>query len=64
MLAVVRLAALSGVKVVASGDDPGLMPVPLFESIEALRASGRVMEKLWSSGTTSRCSIRGTGGKR
>ncbi len=49
MLAVVRLAALSGVKVVASGDDPGLMPVPLFESIEALRASGRVMEKLWTS---------------
>jgi hypothetical protein len=49
VLAVVRLAALSGVKVVASSDDPGLMPVPLFESIEALRASGRVMEKLWSS---------------
>ena len=49
VLAVIRLSALSGVKVVASGDDPGLMPVPLFESIEALRASARVMETLWTS---------------
>ena len=49
VLAVVRLAALSGVRVIAIGDDPGLMPVPLFESIEALRGAGRVMEKLWSS---------------
>ena len=26
---------------------PGLMPVPLFESIEALRASASVMERIW-----------------
>ena len=27
---------------------PGLMPVPLFESIESLRAAGNVMRRLWS----------------
>src|SRR5713101_3792815 len=39
VLAVTRLAAMSDVQVAASADDPGLMPVPLFESIEALRSS-------------------------
>ena len=34
---VVRLANIGGVKVAGSADDPGLMPVPLFESIESLR---------------------------
>ena len=29
--------------------DPGLMPVPLFESIESLRAAGGVMGRLWRS---------------
>ena len=48
-LAVTKLAATCGVQVAASGDDPGLMPVPLFESIEALRASASVMERIWSS---------------
>jgi phosphoenolpyruvate carboxylase len=28
-------------------DNPGLMPVPLFESIDSLRASGGVMRRLW-----------------
>ena len=37
VFAVTKLAASCGVQVAASGDDPGLMPVPLFESIEALR---------------------------
>ena len=37
VLAVVRLARLGGVTVEGSGRDPGLMPVPLFESIEDLR---------------------------
>jgi phosphoenolpyruvate carboxylase len=46
---VIRLAALCGVPVAGSGDDPGLMPVPLFESIEALRAAAAVMERLWTS---------------
>src|SRR5258708_13736978 len=37
VLAVIRLAKIGGVQVAGSGDDPGLMPVPLFESIESLR---------------------------
>ncbi|MGB9403279.1 MAG: phosphoenolpyruvate carboxylase, partial [Candidatus Acidiferrales bacterium] len=47
--AVVHLAGLAGVRMAALGDDPGLMPVPLFESIEALRNSAAVMEKVWNS---------------
>ncbi len=49
VFAVTKLAAACGVRVAASGDDPGLMPVPLFESIEALRASASVMERIWRS---------------
>jgi phosphoenolpyruvate carboxylase len=48
VLAVVRLASVSGVSVTRNGDDPGLMPVPLFESIEALRGASSVMRRLWS----------------
>ena len=44
---VVELAKASGVQVAASGDDPGLMPVPLFESIQSLRDSAKVMERVW-----------------
>ncbi|MGC2184042.1 MAG: phosphoenolpyruvate carboxylase [Terriglobales bacterium] len=47
LFAVTKLAAACGVQVAASGDDPGLMPVPLFESIEALRASASVMKRIW-----------------
>jgi phosphoenolpyruvate carboxylase len=47
VFAVTKLAVSCGVKVAASGDDPGLMPVPLFESIEALRASSSIMERIW-----------------
>jgi len=49
VLAVTRLAAMGGVQVAASGNDPGLMPVPLFESIEALRSSANIMERIWSA---------------
>jgi phosphoenolpyruvate carboxylase len=49
VFAVTKLAAASGVQVAASRDDPGLMPVPLFESIEALRSSASVMERIWRS---------------
>jgi len=49
VFAVTKLAAASGVQVAASQDDPGLMPVPLFESIEALRSSASVMERIWRS---------------
>jgi phosphoenolpyruvate carboxylase len=48
VLAVLRLAEAAQVQVAASGDDPGLMPVPLFESIESLRAAGAIMRRLWS----------------
>ncbi|HEX2188747.1 MAG TPA: phosphoenolpyruvate carboxylase, partial [Longimicrobiaceae bacterium] len=48
VLAVVRLAELAGVRVAAEGDDPGLMPVPLFESIEDLRNAPGVCRALWT----------------
>ncbi len=48
VLAVLRLAKLGGVQIAGSADDPGLMPVPLFESIESLRGAGGVMRRLWS----------------
>jgi phosphoenolpyruvate carboxylase len=64
VLAVVRLARLGGVKLEGAGRDPGLMPVPLFESIEDLRNAPavhlpRVVEpadyrKLMATGTTGR----------
>ena len=48
VLAVIRLARLGGVKVEGSERDPGLMPVPLFESIEDLRNAPSVCRELWS----------------
>src|SRR5271165_483815 len=53
---VIRLAKACGVSLAGSGDsglkdpdrnDPGLMPVPLFESIHSLRAAGGVMRRVW-----------------
>jgi len=49
VLAVVRLAKGSGVQLSASSHDPGLMPVPLFESIDSLRAAANVMRRLWAN---------------
>jgi phosphoenolpyruvate carboxylase len=48
VLTVVRLARLGGVQVEGSGRDPGLMPVPLFESIEDLRQAPAICRELWS----------------
>ena len=60
VLTVVRLARLGGVHVEGSGAakshgpaggpdrDPGLMPVPLFESIEDLRNAPAVCRELWT----------------
>ncbi|MGO8709865.1 MAG: phosphoenolpyruvate carboxylase [Terracidiphilus sp.] len=52
VLAVVRLARLGGVTVEGAGDapglDPGLMPVPLFESIEDLRNAPAICRELWT----------------
>ncbi len=57
VLNVVRLAKFCGVSLAGSGgdlplddlllNDPGLMPVPLFESIDSLRAAPGVMRGLW-----------------
>jgi phosphoenolpyruvate carboxylase len=44
-----KLAKLCGVPPAASGDDPGLMPVPLFESIDSLRDAGKIMRAVWTS---------------
>ena len=49
VLAVVWLARLGGVEVAANGRDPGLMPVPLFESIEDLQNAPAVCRRLWSA---------------
>jgi phosphoenolpyruvate carboxylase len=46
--AVLRLAGVCGFRAAASGPDPGLMPVPLFESIGSLRASAAIMRRIWS----------------
>ena len=62
VLAVVRLARLGGVTVEGSerdpglppqrqgpvAGDPGLMPVPLFESIEDLRSAPAICRELWA----------------
>src|SRR6202040_848608 len=45
------LARLCGVRVEACADekDPGLMPVPLFESIEDLRNCPEICRQLWAA---------------
>jgi phosphoenolpyruvate carboxylase len=57
VLNVVWLARLGGVRMEGSGadtestrsNDPGLMPVPLFESIEDLRNAPAICKELWKS---------------
>jgi len=49
VLAVVWLARLGGVEVAGKDGDPGLMPVPLFESIEDLQNAPAVCRELWKS---------------
>ncbi len=48
VLAVLWLARFGGVNPAAEGRDPGLMPVPLFESIEDLRNAPEVCRGLWA----------------
>lgn len=49
-LSLVWLMELCGVRVAADGNgDPGLMPVPLFESIEDLRNAPGICRTLWIS---------------
>ena len=45
---VVRLANVAGAQVTAQQDDPGLMPVPLFESIEDLRNAPEICGRWWN----------------
>jgi phosphoenolpyruvate carboxylase len=47
VLNVVRLAKACGISIAGTEKDPGLMPVPLFESIESLRGAAAVMRRLW-----------------
>jgi len=51
VLSLVWLMELCGVQVAAGADgrDPGVMPVPLFESIRDLRDAPEVCRALWSS---------------
>ena len=49
VLAIIKLAKRAGVEVAASANDPGLMPVPLFESIKSLRAAAAVMHGVWKN---------------
>jgi phosphoenolpyruvate carboxylase len=54
VLSVAWLAEMAGITVAASGDDPGLMPVPLFESIEDLRNCPEVCRALWTNADYAR----------
>ncbi len=45
----VQLAKICGTQLASSGDDPGLMPVPLFESIDSLRNSAAIMGRVWKN---------------
>src|SRR5262249_26607856 len=49
VLGLLSLAKRNGVRVGGSKDDPGVMPVPLFESIASLRSSAGVMRHLWQN---------------
>jgi phosphoenolpyruvate carboxylase len=64
VLSLVWLMELCGVPVAATldGRDPGVMPVPLFESIEDLRAAPAVCRELWNS--PSYGALLATWGKR
>jgi phosphoenolpyruvate carboxylase len=48
VLILARLLESSGVRVAASEEDPGVMPVPLFESIEDLRNAAGICRDLWT----------------
>ncbi|MEN3332861.1 MAG: phosphoenolpyruvate carboxylase [Blastocatellia bacterium] len=54
VLSVAWLAELAGITVAASAEDPGLMPVPLFESIEDLRNCPEICRALWTNADYAR----------
>ena len=45
VFAVLQLATLGGVDIAGGANNPGLMPVPLFESIESLRSAAGIMRR-------------------
>ncbi|MFZ3217213.1 MAG: phosphoenolpyruvate carboxylase [Candidatus Acidiferrales bacterium] len=49
VFALLRLAEISGVEMAASASDPGLLPVPLFESIVSLRGAAETMRRVWTA---------------
>jgi phosphoenolpyruvate carboxylase len=49
IFSVVELARAAGVHIEGGTHDPGLMPVPLFESIESLRRAPEIMRSVWTS---------------
>jgi phosphoenolpyruvate carboxylase len=49
IFSVIELANIAGVRVAGSAKDPGLMPVPLFESIDSLRRSSEIMRNVWTN---------------
>src|ERR1700691_745477 len=49
VFALLRLAEISGVRVAGASSDPGLLPVPLFESIVSLGAAAETMRRLWTA---------------
>ncbi|HEX6306980.1 MAG TPA: phosphoenolpyruvate carboxylase [Longimicrobiales bacterium] len=48
VITLARLLETAGVQVEASDEDPGVMPVPLFESIEDLRNAPAICRELWT----------------
>ena len=49
VLSLVWLMQASGIQVAGTGADPGLMPAPLFESIEDLRNCPDICRSLWKT---------------
>ncbi|MCS6775952.1 MAG: phosphoenolpyruvate carboxylase [Chloroherpetonaceae bacterium] len=48
VLHLIWLAQVGGVSLAATENDPGLMPVPLFETIQDLRACPEICRQLWT----------------
>src|SRR6266704_5190353 len=49
IFAALHLANASNVSLAGTKADPGLMPVPLFESIESLRNAAVIMRRVWAN---------------
>ena len=49
VISLIWLMQSSGIKVAGSDTDPGLMPAPLFESIEDLRNCPAICRELWTN---------------